>query len=130
MKVKTTHSLVKADSNQRLPLCVAKIVYEQWRDGQIDTEERGALWLVHFGSTESPCIKIATVRGAHCFESNSLGKVYLDIASSATVHQIRIGTLSQHVGLSGLNPAYYGFSAMETNAIVSETVEDFNDPEA
>ena len=130
MKVKTTHSLVKAASNQRLPLCVAKIVYEQWRDGQIDTEERGALWLVHFGSTESPCIKIATVRGAHCFESNSLGKVYLDIASSATVHQIRIGTLSQHVGLSGLNPAYYGFSAMETNAIVSETVEDFVDPEA
>ena len=124
MKVKTTHSLVKAASNQRLPLCVAKIVYEQWRDGQIDTEERGALWLVHFGSTESPCIKIATVRGAHCFE------VYLDIASSATVHQIRIGTLSQHVGLSGLNPAYYGFSAMETNAIVSETVEDFVDPEA
>lgn len=131
IKVKTTHSLVKEGSNQGIPLCVAKIVYEQYRDGGIDTEERGALWLIHSGSTASPCIKIATVRGGHCFESYSLDKLYLDIDnfSTAQLRQIRIGTLTQHVGLSGTNPAYYGFSAIETNAIVSETVEDFRDPE-
>ena len=84
MKVKTKHSLAKAAGNQRIPLCVAKIVYEQYQDGQIDTEERGARWLVHSGSTTPLCMKIATVRGAHCFESNSLGKVYLDIDNSGT----------------------------------------------
>ena len=29
-----------------------------------------------------------------------------------------------------VNPAYYGFSSMESNIIVSEAVEDFVDPEA
>lgn len=29
-------------------------------------------------------MKIATVRGTHCFESNFLGKVYLDIDNSGT----------------------------------------------
>lgn len=31
--------------------------------------------------------------------------------------------------MDGYNPAYYGFSAIEYNAIKSETIEDFIDPD-
>ena len=37
---------------------------------------------------------------------------------------------TMHLHCNNVNPAYYGFSSMESNIIVSEAVEDFVDPEA
>ena len=108
------------------------VVYEQYQDGGYDTEDRGALWLLHGGNSSRGCVKIATVKGVHCFESiYPFSGYYLDIENTnswALAGAFLPATM--HLHCNNVNPAYYGFSSMESNIIVSEAVEDFVDPEA
>lgn len=132
-KMKTTQALApEAHSNNGYPVCVYAVVYEQYQDGGYDTEDRGALWLLHGGNSSRGCVKIATVRGVHCFESiYPFSGYYLDIENTnswALAGAFLPATM--HLHCNNVNPAYYGFSSMESNIIVSEAVEDFVDPEA
>ncbi|MFQ9833820.1 MAG: hypothetical protein ACLRZQ_03805 [Akkermansia muciniphila] len=62
-KMKTTQALApETSSNNGYPVCVYAVVYEQYQDGGYDTEDRGALWLLHGGNSTRGCVKIATVR--------------------------------------------------------------------
>lgn len=125
--VKTTQALLELNDNVVIPGCVARIVYQQYTEGMIDTDERGALWLIVTGGTPHACQKIATVRGVHNYESFGLQGYYLDITNPAS-WPIAVVVEAATVMTSwdnGHNPTYYGFSAIETNAIQSETVEDF-----
>lgn len=127
--VKTTQALLELNDNVVIPGCVARVVYQQYTEGMIDTDERGALWLIVTGGTPHACQKIATVRGVHNYESFGLRDYYLNITNPApwaitvVVEAATVMTAWDNV----LNPAYYGFKAIETNAIQSETVEDFVD---
>lgn len=80
----------------------------------------------------SGCVKIATVRGVHCFENiYPFSGYYLDMENAnswALAGAFLPATM--HLHCNNVNPAYYGFSSMESNIIVSEAVEDFVDPEA
>ena len=132
-KMKTTQALApETSSNNGYPVCVYAVVYEQYQDGGYDTEDRGALWLLHGGNSTRGCVKIATVRGVHCFESiYPFSGYYLDIENAnswALAGAFLPATM--HLHCNNVNPAYYGFSSMESNIIVSEAVEDFVDPEA
>ena len=132
-KMKTTQALApETSSNTGYPVCVYAVVYEQYQDGGYDTEDRGALWLLHGGNSTRGCVKIATVRGVHCFESiYPFSGYYLDIENTnswALAGAFLPATM--HLHCNNVNPAYYGFSSMESNIIVSEAVEDFVDPEA
>ena len=132
-KMKTTQALApETSSNNGYPVCVYAVVYEQYQDGGYDTEDRGALWLLHGGNSSRGCVKIATVRGVHCFESiYPFSGYYLDIENAnswALAGAFLPATM--HLHCNNVNPAYYGFSSMESNIIVSEAVEDFVDPEA
>ena len=132
-KMKTTQALApETSSNNGYPVCVYAVVYEQYQDGGYDTEDRGALWLLHGGNSSRGCVKIATVKGVHCFESiYPFSGYYLDIentSSWALAGAFLPATM--HLHCNNVNPAYYGFSSMESNIIVSEAVEDFVDPEA
>lgn len=132
-KMKTTQALApETSSNNGYPVCVYAVVYEQYKDGGYDTEDRGALWLLHGGNSTRGCVKIATVRGVHCFESiYPFSGYYLDIENTnswALAGAFLPATM--HLHCNNVNPAYYGFSSMESNIIVSEAVEDFVDPEA
>lgn len=132
-KMKTTQALApETSSNNGYPVCVYAVVYEQYQDGGYDTEDRGALWLLHGGNSSRGCVKIATVRGVHCFESiYPFSGYYLDIENTnswALAGAFLPATM--HLHCNNVNPAYYGFSSMESNIIVSEAVEDFVDPEA
>ena len=132
-KMKTTQALApETSSNNGYPVCVYAVVYEQYQDGGYDTEDRGALWLLHGGNSTRGCVKIATVRGVHCFESiYPFSGYYLDIENTnswALAGAFLPATM--HLHCNNVNPAYYGFSSMESNIIVSEAVEDFVDPEA
>ena len=132
-KMKTTQALApETSSNNGYPVCVYAVVYEQYQDGGYDTEDRGALWLLHGGSSSRGCVKIATVKGVHCFESiYPFSGYYLDIENTnswALAGAFLPATM--HLHCNNVNPAYYGFSSMESNIIVSEAVEDFVDPEA
>lgn len=132
-KMKTTQALApETSSNNGYPVCVYAVVYEQYQDGGYDTEDRGALWLLHGGNSSSGCVKIATVKGVHCFESiYPFSGYYLDIENTnswALAGAFLPATM--HLHCNNVNPAYYGFSSMESNIIVSEAVEDFVDPEA
>lgn len=125
--VKTTQSLLALNGNVVIPGCVARVVYQQYTEGGIDTDERGALWLIVTGGTPHACQKIATVRGVHNYESFGLQGYYLDIANPAS-WPVAVVVEAATVMTSwdnGQNPAYYGFTAIETNAIQSETVEEF-----
>ena len=77
-------------------------------------------------------VKIATVRGVHCFENiYPFSGYYLDMENAnswALAGAFLPATM--HLHCNNVNPAYYGFSSMESNIIVSEAVEDFVDPEA
>lgn len=125
--VKTTQALLALSSNVVIPGCVARVVYQQYTEGGIDTDERGALWLIVTGGTPHACQKIATVRGVHNYESFGLRDYYLDITNpyswpfTVMVEAATVMTAWDN----GHNPAYYGFAAIETNAIQSETVEEF-----
>ncbi len=132
-KMKTTQALApETSSNTGYPVCVYAVVYEQYQDGGYDTEDRGALWLLHGGNSSRGCVKIATVRGVHCFESiYPFSGYYLDMENAnswALAGAFLPATM--HLHCNNVNPAYYGFSSMESNIIVSEAVEDFVDPEA
>ena len=132
-KMKTTQALAPEPSiNSGYPVCVYAVVYEQYQDGGYDTEDRGALWLLHGGNSTRGCVKIATVKGVHCFESiYPFSGYYLDIENTnswALAGAFLPATM--HLHCNNVNPAYYGFSSMESNIIVSEAVEDFVDPEA
>ena len=132
-KRKTTQALApETSSNNGYPVCVYAVVYEQYQDGGYDTEDRGALWLLHGGNSSRGCVKIATVKGVHCFESiYPFSGYYLDIENAnswALAGAFLPATM--HLHCNNVNPAYYGFSSMESNIIVSEAVEDFVDPEA
>ena len=132
-KMKTTQALApETSSNNGYPVCVYAVVYEQYQDGGYDTEDRGALWLLHGGNSTRGCVKIATVKGVHCFESiYPFSGYYLDIENTnswALAGAFLPATM--HLHCNNVNPAYYGFSSMESNIIVSEAVEDFVDPEA
>lgn len=132
-KMKTTQALApETSSNTGYPLCVYAVVYEQYRDGGFDTEDRGALWLLHGGNSSRGCVKIATVKGIHCFEGiYPFSGYYLDMENTnswALAGAFLPATM--HLHCNNVNPAYYGFSSMESNIIVSEAVEDFVDPEA
>ena len=132
-KMKTTQALApETSSNTGYPVCVYAVVYEQYRDGGYDTEDRGALWLLHGGNSSRGCVKIATVKGVHCFESiYPFSGYYLDMENTnswALAGAFLPATM--HLHCNNVNPAYYGFSSMESNIIVSEAVEDFVDPEA
>lgn len=134
-KMKTTQALAPEPSiNSGYPVCVYAVVYEQYQDGgyDTDTEDRGALWLLHGGNSSRGCVKIATVKGVHCFESiYPFSGYYLDIENTnswALAGAFLPATM--HLHCNNVNPAYYGFSSMESNIIVSEAVEDFVDPEA
>ena len=132
-KMKTTQALApETSSNNGYPVCVYAVVYEQYQDGGYDTEDRGALWLLHGGNSSRGCVKIATVKGVHCFESiYPFSGYYLDIENTnswAVAGAFLPATM--HLHCNNVNPAYYGFSSMESNIIVSEAVEDFVDPEA
>ena len=132
-KMKTTQALAPETSfNNGYPVCVYAVVYEQYQDGGYDTEDRGALWLLHGGNSSRGCVKIATVKGVHCFESiYPFSGYYLDIENTnswALAGAFLPATM--HLHCNNVNPAYYGFSSMESNIIVSEAVEDFVDPEA
>ena len=132
-KMKTTQALApETSSNTGYPVCVYAVVYEQYQDGGYDTEDRGALWLLHGGNSFRGCVKIATVKGVHCFESiYPFSGYYLDIENTnswALAGAFLPATM--HLHCNNVNPAYYGFSSMESNIIVSEAVEDFVDPEA
>ena len=49
--MKTTQALApETSSNNGYPVCVYAVVYEQYQDGGYDTEDRGALWLLHGGN--------------------------------------------------------------------------------
>lgn len=129
--VKTTQSLLVLSGNVPIPGCVARIVYQQYAEGGLDTDERGALWLIVTGGNSQTCQKIATVRGIHNYESFGLRDYYLNITNPASYP---VGAVVEAATVmtawdNALNPAYYGFSAIETNAIQSETVEDFAEPE-
>lgn len=128
--VKTTQSLVALGSNQLIPGCVARVVYQQYSDGGLDTDERGALWLVVTGGASDFCQRVATVRGVHNYESFGPHEYFMDITNPVTY---TILVVVEEAAMTFAwnnfqNPAYYGFSALETNAIVSETIEDFVDP--
>ncbi len=132
-KMKTTQALApETSSNNGYPVCVYAVVYEQYQDGGYDTEDRGALWLLHGGNSSRGCVKIATVRGVHCFENiYPFSGYYLDMENAnswALAGAFLPATM--HLHCNNVNPAYYGFSSMESNIIVSEAVEDFVDPEA
>ena len=132
-KMKTTQALApETSSNNGYPVCVYAVVYEQYQDGGYDTEDRGALWLLHGGNSTRGCVKIATVKGVHCFESiYPFSGYYLDMENAnswALAGAFLPATM--HLHCNNVNPAYYGFSSMESNIIVSEAVEDFVDPEA
>ena len=132
-KMKTTQALApETSSNNGYPVCVYAVVYEQYQDGGYDTEDRGALWLLHGGNSTRGCVKIATVRGVHCFENiYPFSGYYLDMENTnswALAGAFLPATM--HLHCNNVNPAYYGFSSMESNIIVSEAVEDFVDPEA
>ena len=132
-KMKTTQAFAQeTSSNNGYPVCVYAVVYEQYQDGGYDTEDRGALWLLHGGNSSRGCVKIATVKGVHCFESiYPFSGYYLDIENTnswALAGAFLPATM--HLHCNNVNPAYYGFSSMESNIIVSEAVEDFVDPEA
>lgn len=132
-KMKTTQALAPETSfNTSYPVCVYAVVYEQYQDGGYDTEDRGALWLLHGGNSSRGCVKIATVKGVHCFESiYPFSGYYLDMENTnswALAGAFLPATM--HLHCNNVNPAYYGFSSMESNIIVSEAVEDFVDPEA
>ena len=132
-KMKTTQALApETSSNTGYPVCVYAVVYEQYQDGGYDTEDRGALWLLHGGNSTRGCVKIATVRGVHCFENiYPFSGYYLDMENAnswALAGAFLPATM--HLHCNNVNPAYYGFSSMESNIIVSEAVEDFVDPEA
>ncbi len=132
-KMKTTQALAPETSfNNGYPVCVYAVVYEQYQDGGYDTEDRGALWLLHGGNSSRGCVKIATVKGVHCFESiYPFSGYYLDMENTnswALAGAFLPATM--HLHCNNVNPAYYGFSSMESNIIVSEAVEDFVDPEA
>ena len=125
--VKTTQSLLALNDNVVIPGCAARVVYQQYTEGMIDTDERGALWLIVTGGTPHACQKIATVRGVHNYESFGLRDYYLNITNPAS-WPITVVVEAATVMTSwdnGQNPAYYGFKAIETNAIQSETVEEF-----
>lgn len=132
-KMKTTQALApETSSNTGYPVCVYAVVYEQYQDGGYDTEDRGALWLLHGGNSSRGCVKIATVKGVHCFESiYPFSGYYLDMenANSWALSGAFLPA-TMHLHCNNVNPAYYGFSSMESNIIVSEAVEDFVDPEA
>ena len=132
-KMKTTQALApETSSNNGYPVCVYAVVYEQYQDGGYDTEDRGALWLLHGGNSTRGCVKIATVRGVHCFENiYPFSGYYLDMenANSWALAEAFLPA-TMHLHCNNVNPAYYGFSSMESNIIVSEAVEDFVDPEA
>ena len=132
-KMKTTQALApETSSNNGYPVCVYAVVYEQYQDGGYDTEDRGALWLLHGGNSTRGCVKIATVKGVHCFESiYPFSGYYLDMenANSWALSGAFLPA-TMHLHCNNVNPAYYGFSSMESNIIVSEAVEDFVDPEA
>lgn len=132
-KMKTTQALApETSSNNGYPVCVYAVVYEQYQDGGYDTEDRGALWLLHGGNSTRGCVKIATVKGVHCFERiYPFSEYYLDMENTnswALAGAFLPATM--HLHCNNVNPAYYGFSSMESNIIVSEAVEDFVDPEA
>ena len=132
-KMKTTQALApETSSNNGYPVCVYAVVYEQYQDGGYDTEDRGALWLLHGGNSSRGCVKIATVKGVHCFENiYPFSGYYLDMENTnswALAGAFLPATM--HLHCNNVNPAYYGFSSMESNIIVSEAVEDFVDPEA
>ena len=132
-KMKTTQAIApETSSNTGYPVCVYAVVYEQYQDGGYDTEDRGALWLLHGGNSSRGCVKIATVKGVHCFESiYPFSGYYLDMENTnswALAGAFLPATM--HLHCNNVNPAYYGFSSMESNIIVSEAVEDFVDPEA
>lgn len=132
-KMKTTQALApETSSNTGYPVCVYAVVYEQYQDGGYDTEDRGALWLLHGGNSSRGCVKIATVKGVHCFERiYPFSGYYLDMENAnswALAGAFLPATM--HLHCNNVNPAYYGFSSMESNIIVSEAVEDFVDPEA
>lgn len=131
--MKTTQALApETSSNTGYPVCVYAVVYEQYQDGGYDTEDRGALWLLHGGNSSRGCVKIATVKGVHCFESiYPFSGYYLDMenANSWALSGAFLPA-TMHLHCNNVNPAYYGFSSMESNIIVSEAVEDFVDPEA
>lgn len=132
-KMKTTQALAPEPSiNSGYPVCVYAVVYEQYQDGGYDTEDRGTLWLLHGGNSTRGCVKIATVKGVHCFESiYPFSGYYLDMenANSWALSGAFLPA-TMHLHCNNVNPAYYGFSSMESNIIVSEAVEDFVDPEA
>ena len=132
-KMKTTQALAPEPSiNSGYPVCVYAVVYEQYQDGGYDTEDRGALWLLHGGNSTRGCVKIATVKGVHCFESiYPFSGYYLDMenANSWALSGAFLPA-TMHLHCNNVNPAYHGFSSMESNIIVSEAVEDFVDPEA
>lgn len=132
-KMKTTQAFAPEPTiNTGYPVCVYAVVYEQYRDGGFDTEDRGALWLLHGGNSSRSCVKIATVKGIHCFDGiYPFSGYYLDMENTkswALTGAFLPATM--HLHCNNVNPAYYGFSSMESNIIVSEAVEDFVDPEA
>ena len=119
-KMKTTQALApETSSNNGYPVCVYAVVYEQYQDGGYDTEDRGALWLLHGGNSSRGCVKIATVKGVHCFESiYPFSGYYLDIENTnswALAGAFLPATM--HLHCTNVNPAYYGFSILESNSI-------------
>lgn len=128
--VKTTRALLPLDGNTAVPASISGLVYHQYRDGGWDTDNYGTLWLMTGGYDNRCCIRIANVRGIHTYNSVGFNACHLDIYNSTNATTVDIGAprIMQRY-MDGYNPAYYGFSAIEYNAIKSETIEDFIDPD-
>ena len=128
--VKTTRALLPLDGNTAVPASISGLVYHQYRDGGWDTDNYGTLWLMTGGYDNRCCIRIANVRGIHTYNSVGFNACHLEIYNSTNATTVDIGAprIMQRY-MDGYNPAYYGFSAIEYNAIKSETIEDFIDPD-
>ncbi len=131
--MKTTQALApETSSNTGYPVCVYAVVYEQYQDGGYDTEDRGALWLLHGGNSSRGCVKIATVkgvkiaavRGVNAFETGlGISSIVTDLPGNAS------GDVYMQAG-SAVRTLYQPGNINPSNIIVSEEAKDVNDTEA
>lgn len=130
--VKTTRALLPYDGNTAIPAAISGLVYHQFHDGSWSVSDgiRGALWLMLGGYSDYTCVRIANVRGIHTYQSVGFNACHLDIYSTTNGTTVDLGApRTMQRFMRGYNPAYYGFEAVEYNAIKSETTEDFVDPD-
>lgn len=133
--MRTTRALLPLDNNTAIPSCISGLVCQQCREAGTDTEAGGSLWLMVNGFDSRTCFRIADVRGMEAFGFYGSGGIYVDADQKTDDYH---SPFTAHVGaprfmqgvFSGNNPAYYGFKAIEADAIREVTTGDWIDPEA